>query len=106
VLRRALGELRARGNDVLLFHLIDPAERDLPWTGPGNFEDAETGERLPLRPDALREHYQELFAAHRAALRRQLGGENVDYVAIETDQPLDGALRDYLDRRLMGSQAR
>ncbi len=106
VLRRALGELRARGNDVLLFHLIDPAERDLPWTGPGNFEDAETGERLPLRPDALREHYQELFSEHRAALRRQLGGENVDYAAVETDRPLDGALRDYLDRRLMGSQAR
>ncbi len=106
VLRRALGAVRARGSDVLVFHLIDPAERDLPWTGPGNFEDAETGARLPLRPDALREHYQELFGEHRAGLQRQLGGENIDYAAIETDQPLDGALRDYLDRRLMGSRAR
>jgi uncharacterized protein (DUF58 family) len=105
-LRRSLGGLRARGNDVLVFHLIDPAERDLPWTGPANFEDAETGDRLPLRPDELREHYQQLFDAHRAGLRRELGGENVDYVALETDQPLDGALRSYLDRRLMGSQVR
>jgi uncharacterized protein (DUF58 family) len=49
VLRRALGGMRSRGNDVIVFHLIDPAERDLPWSAPANFEDAESGERMPLR---------------------------------------------------------
>lgn len=105
-LRRALGSLRARGNDVIVFHLVDAAERDLPWSAPGNFEDAETGTRMPLRPDDLRKQYQEIFDAHRRELQREFGYENIDYAMLETDQPLDAALRQFLDLRLMGSRAR
>jgi uncharacterized protein (DUF58 family) len=106
VLRRALSGMRSRGNDVVVFHLLDPAERDLPFTGPGNFEDAETGDRMPLRPDDLRQEYQRIFAAHRDELVRELGRERIDYAPIDTDQPLDAALRRFLDLRLMGSRAR
>ena len=106
VLRRALGGMRSRGNDVVVFHVIDPAERDLPWSAPGNFEDAETGARMPLRPDDLRKQYQEIFAGHRAELLREFGRENIDYTAVETDKPLDAALRTFLDLRLMGSRVR
>lgn len=106
VLRRALGALRSRGNDVLVFHVIDAAERDLPWSAPGNFEDAESGDRMPLRPDDLRREYQELFTAHREELAREFGREGIEYTVLETDQPLDRALRTFLDLRLMGSKAR
>lgn len=106
VLRRALAGMRARGNDVLVFHVIDAAERDLPWTAPGNFEDSESGVRMPLRPDDLRQQYRQIFDAHRADLLRELSRENIDYTAVETDQPLDAALRTFLDLRLMGSRAR
>jgi uncharacterized protein (DUF58 family) len=105
-LRRALGSMRSRGNDVLVFHVMDAAERDLPWTAPGNFEDSETGTRMPLRPDDLRKQYQEIFEGHRAELARELSRENIDYTVIETDRPLDAALRTFLDLRLMGSRAR
>lgn len=105
-LRKALGNLRARGQDVIVFHLLDPAERDLPYDMPGTFEDAETGAKLPLRPDELRERYRGLVAAHRADLKQGLTAANVEYVAVDTDQPLDAALRHYLDYRLMGSQVR
>lgn len=106
VLRRALGGMRSSGNDVIVFHVIDPAERDLPWTAPGNFEDAETGDRMPLRPDDLRKEYREIFEAHRAELLREFSRERIDYTAVATDQPLDAALRTFLDLRLMGSHAR
>lgn len=106
VLRRALGGMRSRGNDVIVFHVIDPAERDLPWSAPANFEDAESGERMPLRPDELRQRYREIFEAHRAELLREFGRERIDYSPLETDAPLDGALRTYLDLRLMGSRVR
>ncbi len=106
VLRRAVGGMRARGNDVIVFHVIDPAERDLPWSAPGNFEDAETGARMPLRPDDLRKEYQAIFEAHRAELLREFGRELIDYAPVETDKPLDAALRTFLDLRLMGSKAR
>lgn len=105
-LRRVLGGLRARGHDVLVFHLLDAAERDLPWSAPGNFEDAETGERMPLRPDELRESYRKLMDAHRLELTREFGLAGVDYALLETDRPLDAALRTFLDRRLLGSKSR
>jgi uncharacterized protein (DUF58 family) len=106
VLRRSLSGMRARGNDVIVFHVIDPGERDLPWSAPGNFEDAESGVRMPLRPDDLRKEYQEIFEEHRRTLLREFGRENIDYAVSETDHPLDASLRTFLDLRLMGSKAR
>lgn len=106
VLRRALAGLRARGHDVIVFHLIDAAERDLPWDAPGTFEDAESAARLPIRPDEMRAQYKTMFEGHRAELARGFGGDGIDYVPVETDRPLDAALRSYLDRRMMSTRTR
>jgi len=104
--QRGIGALRARGHDVILFHVLDPAERDLPGEGAATFEDAETGERLPLRPEVLRERYLTEMNGHRAELSRRLGADGADYVPLTTNQPLDHALYAYLERRLMASRVR
>jgi uncharacterized protein (DUF58 family) len=106
LVQRAVGALRGRGHDVVLFHLLDPAERDLPGEGSATFEDAETGERLPLRPELLRERYRAALDAHRSELARRLAGDGADYVPLTTDQPLDLALHAYLERRLAMSRIR
>ena len=102
----AVDTLRARGHEVLVFHVVDPAERDLPWTAPGTFEDAESGIRLPLRPEELRPKYRRLMDEHRQALTERMVAAGVDYVPVETDRPLDQALYAYLDRRLARSRLR
>ncbi|MGQ0702666.1 MAG: DUF58 domain-containing protein [Gemmatimonadales bacterium] len=104
--QRSLGTLRGRGHDVILFHVLDPAERDLPGDAPATFEDAESGERLPLRPEALRQRYQAQVAQHRSELARRLGQDRVDYLPLITDQPLDFALHAYLENRLAASRVR
>jgi uncharacterized protein (DUF58 family) len=104
--QRGIGSLRGRGHDVILFHLLDPAERDLPGDGAATFEDAESGERLPLRPEALREKYRAQIAGHRAELSRLLAQNGSDYVGLTTDQPLDVALHAYLEQRLASSRVR
>jgi len=104
--QRSMGALRARGHDVVMFHLLDPAERDLPGNGAATFEDAESGERLPLRPETLREKYQSTVAAHRATLSRLLSRNGTDYVGLTTDQPLDHAMHAYLERRLAATRVR
>ena len=106
LVQRAVGTLRARGHDTVLFHVLDPAERELPYEGAATFEDAETGERLPLRPEALRQKYQIAVAEHGRELARRLGQDRVDYVPLSTDQPLDLALHAYLERRLESSRVR
>jgi uncharacterized protein (DUF58 family) len=105
-LGRAVDALRARGHEAIMFHMIDAAERDLPWDSPATFEDAETGVRLPLRPEELRTKYRRLVATHREELARRMAASGVDYCPIETDRPLDHALYAYLDRRLARSRLR
>ncbi len=105
-IQRGIGSLRGRGHDVILFHVLDPAERDLPGEGAATFEDAETGERLPLRPEALREKYRAQVAGHREAIARLLAQNGSDYVPLTTDRPLDAALHAYLEQRLASSRVR
>ncbi len=100
-LGRALDTMRARGHDVIVFHPIDPGERELSFEAPLTIEDAESGVRLPLRPDELRTQYRDAFAAHRAALTKRLAAARADYVPLDTDKPLDRALHAYLDMRAM-----
>lgn len=102
----SVGSLRMRGHDVIVFHLVDPAERDFPYTQALTFEDAESGARLPLRPEDLRGKYQKLLTQHHDLLTKRLTGTGADYVRVYTDKPLDYALHEYLDRRLMRSQVR
>jgi len=103
---RSVDTLRARGHDVLVFHLVDRAEEEFPYDEPGVFEDGESGFRVPMRPEEMRERYLKLFGAHRDALVKRFAASGVDYVPLRTDQPLDVALHTYLDKRLAQGRVR
>ena len=105
-LGRAIDALRARGHDVIIFHVVDPAELSLPGDLPATFEDAESGALLPLKPGELRPKYQALLTAHHAALTRRIAAAGADYVRLNTSEPLDRALHAYLDARLTRSRVR
>jgi uncharacterized protein (DUF58 family) len=98
--------LRMCGHDLIVFHLVDAAERDFPFSAASTFEDAESGARIAVRPDDLRPRYLERARAHHADVTRRLIAAGADYVRIDTDQPLDRALHAYLDRRLARSRVR
>ena len=96
---RAVGALRRSGNDVLVFHLLDPAEIRFPYRAPSDFVELETGRRMPVSPDRLREDYVRLMGAHLEEIQARLTGLGVDYALFDTSDPLDGALFHYLSRR-------
>lgn len=95
----ALRLLRGRGHDLIVFHVLDPAELELPFEDPTSFEDMETGERLPVVPKRLRDGYRDLVRAHVDELATRLGGERTDYTMLDVSQPLDHALFRYLTIR-------
>lgn len=105
-LGRAVDALRMHGHDVIVFHVIDPAERDLPGNDDTTFEDVESGMILPLKPDVLRERYRRLVASHYDALQARFTAAGADYVRLLTNEPLDRALHTYLDARLSRSRVR
>lgn len=95
----AVAGLSHRGSDLIVFHLLDPAELRLPFDQPAMFEDLEAGERIPVVPEEARTRYVELVNDHIASLSRLLGESRIDYTQIDTSQPLDHALLEYLSRR-------
>jgi len=97
--RLALSYLRHRGHEVLVFHVLDPAERELPGLGEARFVDPETDEELPVSVPDLRREYREAVAAAVAEWRLVLGPQGIDYVQLDTDQALAPALHAYLRKR-------
>jgi uncharacterized protein (DUF58 family) len=102
----AIGPLRFRGHDMAVFHLLDPAELDFSFREPSAFEDLETGEQIPIVPDALADQYKSLVQAHVDALRERFSANRVDYTLLNTSSPLDHALFSYLSTRERLSRVR
>lgn len=102
----AVGPLRARGHDVLVFHVLDPAELTFPFDEPAGFEDMETGEQIPVIPGKLRDDYTLMVAEHLREIRDRLTAQRIDYQLLDTSQPLDMALFSYLSARERLSRVR
>lgn len=98
--------LRARGHDLIVFHVLDPAELEFPFDDASSFEDLETGEQIPVIPDRLREDYRRLVRNHVDELERRFSSNMVDYRVLDTSQPLDLALFTYLAARERMSRVR
>jgi uncharacterized protein (DUF58 family) len=106
VLARALGKLRFRGHDLIVFHLLDPAELQFTFDDPASFEDLETGEQIPIVPEALAEQYRALVRAHVDELTARCASLRIDYALFDTSMPLDHALARYLAAREALSRVR
>ena len=106
VVLEAVNLLRAKGNDLIVFHLLDPAELEFSFEGAANFKDLEGDERIPVIPDQLRAQYRELEAGHVREIGRLLGESRIDYAFFDISQPLDYALFHYLSNRERTSRVR
>ena len=94
-----MSPLRFRGNDIIVFHVLDPTELEFGFSDAQPFEDLESGEQMPVVPEAFREEYRSLVTAHIDALTRSFAGVRVDYTMLDTSKPLDFALYRYLGSR-------
>jgi uncharacterized protein (DUF58 family) len=102
----SLNLLRHKGNDVIVFHVLDPAEIEFPFDDAAHFQDMESGEAIPVVPDTLREQYLALMNEHVKTLEERLVRSRIDYCRFDTSQPLDFALFEYLARRHRLSRVR
>jgi uncharacterized protein (DUF58 family) len=96
---RALEPLRFHGNEVLLFHVLDPREIRPEIRESTALIDLETDEMLEVSPEYVENEYVAKIDAHVEMLRDRAHGSAMDYYLLRTDRPLDGALREYLSIR-------
>ncbi|MDZ7780994.1 MAG: DUF58 domain-containing protein [Gemmatimonadota bacterium] len=92
----AVAPLRSRGHDVLVVQVLDPMELEFSFEDASGFEDLETGEQIPVVPERLRSEYRRLMDEHLETLATRFSANGIDYLRLDTSQPLDDALLRYL----------
>jgi uncharacterized protein (DUF58 family) len=88
-----------RGNEVLLLHVLDPAEIEPRLRRASLLVDLETGARLEVSADYAVTEYRDRIQQHIGALREGAQRARMGYQLLLTDKPLDHALREYLTVR-------
>ncbi|HTP36602.1 MAG TPA: DUF58 domain-containing protein [Candidatus Acidoferrales bacterium] len=100
VIIRTVEPLRFKGNEVILFHMLDPQEIKPKFREPVLLYDLEdTANSLEVSPEYAKREYREKIDSHVEALRSKARGAGMDYFLMDTGRPLDEGLREYLQVR-------
>jgi uncharacterized protein (DUF58 family) len=95
----AIKPLRFLGNELIVFHVLDPREIDFAYDEASTFEDLETAEQMPVVPQSFRDQYRSMIQDHIGALTTRFSEQRIDYTLVSTADPLDHALFRYLSSR-------
>lgn len=96
---QSLHHLRHRGNEIILFHILDEAEVHFPFDGVIEFEDVEEENRLTLDAKGMQADYLAAVSEFQDLYRRECAKASIDYVAMDTSVSFDKALLEYLLQR-------
>jgi uncharacterized protein (DUF58 family) len=97
---RGVGDLRRRGHDVLVVHLVHPDEWEFPFDSTTRFEGLESAEDLTCDPKSLRDEFLRIMRGHAQTVRRRCAALGVDYRFVRTDEALGAVLAALLAERM------
>ncbi|MCC6363593.1 MAG: DUF58 domain-containing protein [Bryobacterales bacterium] len=92
---KAIEPLRFKGNEVVLFHILDPEELHPKFREPVILIDMETQDSLEVSPDYANVEYRQKITKHIEELGSKARAAGMDYHVVDTSRPLDEALREY-----------
>ncbi|MBE2280141.1 MAG: DUF58 domain-containing protein [Ignavibacteriaceae bacterium] len=95
----AVKKFRFSHNEVILFQILDPLERDFAFKNDSVFIDLETGEEITTQPYQIQRAYREAFQEFQAKLKKNCVNSGIDYNLIDTSKSLDTALLTFLQKR-------
>ncbi len=84
---------------MVVFQVLDPDELTFPFRGSSRFRDLESAQEVTAEPATVRTAYLRELAGLTLRYDRELRGAGIDYVQLDTSQPLDFALLAYLSAR-------
>ena len=97
---KGLRLFRFNGHDVIVFHIMDSAEIELPFDGNILFEDMEQADlKVTADPQTIRNVYRGVVDEFIDHLRKECHASSIDYQLLSTSTPLDRALVSYLSWR-------
>ena len=96
---KALQHFVFKRHQIIVFHLMDPAELSFPFRKICSFVDMETHERIQVDPRYIRDAYVAEVRAFVDHYRKECSDRNIEYVLTPTNTPYDLMLLNYLARR-------
>ena len=94
-----LKHFRYRGTEVIVFQILDPAELKFPFEKAARFRDMETEDEVLAVPDTVRGDYLQAVGDLIDRYKRELRMSGIDFVLLDTSEPLETGLTSYLLRR-------
>ena len=95
----SLSQLAARGHDVVVFHILDPDEVDLPFDRPAVFCGLEGEPEVEADPSLIRRDYRQEVESIRERWHRVCGEAGIDLEPVMTSAPPERVLADFASRR-------
>lgn len=97
---KGLRHFRHLGHEVIVFHLLDPRERDLDFRDETRFYDLEApDETLTTQPRHIQHEYREMMDNLIQTYKLGCAEARIDYALLDTATPFDAALSRYLIQR-------
>jgi uncharacterized protein (DUF58 family) len=95
----ALKHFRYQKNEVIVFQVLDPLERNFAFGNDAIFKDLETNDELTTQPYQIQKVYIEAMAEFINKIKTDCLNSNIEYNLIETSMPFDKAIFSYLQKR-------
>ncbi len=103
---KGIGHLRFRGHNVTVFHILDPHEIEFPLNGVWRFEGLENDGEIVTQPARVRAAYLKELEAFITDVRRACVKNGADYVLVNTNDPIESILSNYLLQRTIAAKTR
>jgi uncharacterized protein (DUF58 family) len=95
----AFQHLRFKKHDLAIFHLLDPVEVNFEFDRPVRFVDLESSSSIVTEPAMIRNEYLAALNRFLEQVRAGCSEFKADYKRVQTDQPYEKALADFLVER-------
>ncbi len=95
----ALKHFRYKKNEVIVFQILDPVERNFAFDRDAVFKDLETGEEMTTQPHQIQKAYQETMREFIEKIQDECLNNGIEYNLIDTSMPFDKALYSYFKKR-------
>ncbi len=96
----ALKHLHYKKNEVIVFQILDPAERDFGFDRDSVFVDMETGDELTTQPHQIQKAYKQAMKDYLSKIKNDCLNYGIEYNLIDTGQSFEKALLSYFMKRL------
>ncbi len=100
----ALRHFQHKKHDVVVFHVLDDSELDLPFEELSNFRDLESGRRVAVDPATFRGEYRNRISSFCDSLKSGCQQTDIDYMLLRTSATIESALTEYLRFRARRSR--